>query len=89
MLDNKPSESQKFVDKYMLMRKDFTDEEELFQAVVNVIKEEKLQAEATKAIDSVPLAEKTESFSSMYGSAIKQKQKQNKINLQDLLTEKE
>lgn len=88
MLDNKPSESQKFIDKYLLMKKDFSDDEELFDAVAKAIKEEKLLEQETKPIDPAPVTEKAESIASMYDSAVKQKHKQNKINLADLLSEK-
>lgn len=74
---------QKFLEKYKEMEKDFTDENELFEAVVKALAEEK------SLIASNEQKSSGNSMASMFTSAVNNKASQKStINVADVLSEK-
>ena len=84
LAENKyPTACQKFLNKYKEMEKDFTDENDLFDAVAKAIEEEKLAVEASEP------SENTSSMASMLNSALKNPQNSpQKFSVQDVLKDK-
>ncbi|XP_046648587.1 probable 28S ribosomal protein S23, mitochondrial [Daphnia pulicaria] len=83
-LTNKyPTPCQNFLDKYREMEKDYADENELFEAVVKVLQEEKSMFSSSNEQQS-----RDTSMASMFTSVNKEISQKSKINIADVLSEK-
>ena len=85
MNDKFPTLSEKFLAKYREMEKDFTNEDELFEAVAKAMEEDRALSQEERA--AAKAEEGTSSMASMFKSAVKQEAI--KFKLQDILQEKE